>query len=217
MSKFIQYVEDVMLVESCVSELNEEQILELHEELEVIEEFLKIGKFADKLKKFSDKQDKNVEDAKKAIGDAASKARKYAGETAEKAVDVAKGMTKDAVSGAWKHGSEIGKSHLEIAQSLASRFAKISNEAKEGLKKMFSKIKDANEDQKKVLADLAGIIERIENKKTVSGADGIRMLAAAMSMGPSGEIPSYKKYVKQLEALRTIPMFSTYKVSMKKI
>ena len=206
MSKFIQYVEDVMLVESIVSDLNEEQIMELHEELEVIEEFLKIGKFADKLKKFSDKSDEKIEDTKKKVK-----------ETAEKAKDVATGIAKEVGGKIATDTKEVLQSHKEIAQSLASRFAKISNEAKEGLKKMFSKIKDANEDQKKVLADLAGIIERIENKKIVSGADGMKMLSAVLSMGPSGEIPSYKKYVKQLEALRTIPMFSTYKVSMKKI
>lgn len=203
MSKFIQYVEDVMLVESCVSELNEEQILELHEELQTIEEVLGLGKIADKLKKFSDKSDEKIEDTKKKVK-----------ETTEKAKDVAKGIAKEVGGKIATDTKEVLQSHKEIAQSLASRFAKISSTAKEGLKKMFANIKDANEDQKKVLADLAEIIEKIENNKTVSG---LKMLAAAMTMGPSGEIPSYKKYVKQLEALRTIPMFSTYKVSMKKI
>ena len=56
-----------------------------------------------------------------------------------------------------------------------------------------------------------------DGKKSVSGSEGIKILAAILGMGPDGQTPSYKNYTKKLEMLRTTPMLSSFKISVKKI
>jgi hypothetical protein len=82
---------------------------------------------------------------------------------------------------------------------------------------MFAKIGEASEDQKKTLAELEPLFLKMQDGKTVSGADGLKVLASILSMSPSGEVGSYRNYIKKLEYVRTVPGFSSYKVSIKKI
>lgn len=223
MSEFRNYVEDTMLFESYVGEVEskedfQELISVLTECEERLDEFLKLGKIGDALKNLSDKGDKKAEEVKKATK-----------ETVEKGKDVVKGMAKDAVDAVKRDAKEVAQSHKEIAvatgkktaelaKEAKDKFVKVSAQGRDALKKIFKNIKDASEDQKKVLAELEPLFVKMEDrKKSVSGSQGLMTLAAILAMGPDGQTPSYKNYTKKLEMLRTTPMLSSFKVSVKKI
>lgn len=223
MSEFRNYVEDTMLFESYVGEVEskedfQELLTVLTECEERLDEFLGLGKVGSALKKLSDKGDKKAEAIKKG-----------AKETAEKGVDVVKGIAKETVGTAWKDAKEVAQSHGEIAvaagkktselaKEAKDKFVKVSAQGRDALKKIFKNIKDASEDQKKVLAELEPLFVKMEDgKKSVSGSQGLMTLAAILAMGPDGQTPSYKNYTKKLEMLRTTPMLSSFKISVKKI
>lgn len=227
MSKFLDYVNDTLLVESVI---NDVEVTELSETFEVLceaevrlDEFLGLGKLADKLKGASEKADKKVADVKKGAKDFA----KEAGEAYGSAKDAVKNAAKETAGKIATDAKEVGKSFKEIgefagktakekAEAVKDKFVQVSAQAREGLKKIFSNIKDASEDQKKVLADLAPLFEKIEAGKSVGGAGAISIMAAVLAMDASGATPSYKSYQKQLEKLRTTPMLSSYRFSVKK-
>lgn len=223
MSEFRNYVEDTMLFESYVGEVEskedfQELLTVLTECEERLDEFLGLGKVGSALKKLSDKGDKKAEEVKKATK-----------ETVEKGKDVVKGMAKDAVDAVKRDAKEVAQSHKEIAvatgkktaelaKEAKDKFVKVSAQGRDALKKIFKNIKDASEDQKKVLAELEPLFLKIDDgKKSVSGSEGIKILSAILAMGPDGQTPSYKNYIKKLEMLRTTPMLSSFKVSVKKI
>jgi hypothetical protein len=146
-----------------------------------------------------------------------AKGKEAAKEFAETGKKVVKGIAKDTVGKAWDDAKEVAKSHKEIAQATGEKLVKISGQTKEAFKKMFAKIGEASEDQKKTLAELEPLFLKMQDGKTVSGADGLKVLASILSMSPSGEVGSYRNYIKKLEYVRTVPGFSSYKVSIKKI
>ncbi len=221
MNDFKNYVEDSVLFESYITEVDESELEELVDVLnecqERLDEFMGLSKAGEFLKKLSDKGDKKSEEIKKG-----------AKEFAEKGKDVVKGMAKEAIDTVKKDAKEVAQSHKEIVQAAGKKgvelakeakdkFLKVSAQSREALKKMFKNVKDANEEQKKVIADIMPLLDRIsDGKKSVSGADGLRVLAIILSSDASGEIPSYKAYMKKLEMLRTTPMLSSFKVSVKK-
>lgn len=220
MSKFLDYVNDTLLVESVI---NDVEVTELSETFEVLceaevrlDEFLGLGKLADKLKGASEKADKKVADAKKGAKEALETgkeaAKNIAKETAGKIATDAKEVGKSFK----EIGEFAGKTAKEKAEAVKDKFVQVSAQAREGLKKIFSNIKDASEDQKKVLDDLAPLFEKIEAGKSVGGAGAISIMAAVLAMDASGATPSYKSYQKQLEKLRTTPMLSSYRFSVKK-
>lgn len=220
MSKFLDYVNDTLLVESVI---NDVEVTELSETFEVLceaevrlDEFLGLGKLADKLKGASEKADKKVADVKKGAKEALETgkeaAKNIAKETAGKIATDAKEVGKSFK----EIGEFAGKTAKEKAEAVKDKFVQVSAQAREGLKKIFSNIKDASEDQKKVLADLAPLFEKIEAGKSVGGAGAISIMAAVLAMDASGATPSYKSYQKQLEKLRTTPMLSSYRFSVKK-
>ena len=181
MSEFRNYVEDTMLFESYVGEVEskedfQELLTVLTECEERLDEFLGLGKVGSALKKLSDKGDKKAEEVKKATK-----------ETVEKGKDVVKGITKDAAESIKKDAKEVAQSHKEIAvaagkktselaKEAKDKFVKVSAQGRDALKKIFKNIKDASEDQKKVLAELEPLFMKIDDgKKSVSGSEGIKI------------------------------------------
>ena len=210
MSNFRQFCVDNVEAKYILENVEADELLELNEALDEIQvkldELFGLDKLGKKISDLSKKGDEKV-----------SKAKESAKETIETGKKVVKGIAKDTVGKAWDDAKEVAKSHKEIAQATGEKLVKISGEAKAAFQKIYSKIKDASEEQKKTLAELEPLFLKLQDGKTVNGADSLKILASILSAGPSGEIPTYKSYVKALEKIRTTGGFSSYKVSIKKI
>lgn len=220
MSKFSDYVNDTVLVESVIGDVDSNELNETYEVLceaeEQLNELLGLGKLASKLKSLSDKGDKKVEDVKKGAKEALetgkTAAKNIAKETAGKIATDAKEVGKSFK----EIGEFAGKKASEKAEAVKEKFVQVTGQAREALKKMFKGVASASDDQKKVLADLAPLFEKIESGKSVGGEGAIRVLSAILAMDASGQTPSFKAYQKQLERLRTTPMLSSFRFSVKK-
>lgn len=219
MSKFIDYVNDTMLVESVIDSVETSEYQEVYEVLceceERLDEFLGLDKLGKKLQSLSGKADAKV-DSVKAYGKGLKDEAKEAIASGKDAVKNIAKETKDKVV---SDAKEVGKSFKEIGTAtkdlIKDKFVKVSADAREGLKKMFKNVSKASEDQQKVVADLKDLVGSLENGKFVGGGDSIKILAAVLAMGPDGEIPSYKAYTKSLERLRSTPMLNSYKITIK--
>lgn len=226
MSKFIDFVNDTMLVESVIDTVEASEYQEVFEVLceceERLDEFLGLDKLGKKLQSLSGKADAKVDatkaygkglkdEAKEAIASGKEAVKNIAKETKDKVVSDAKEVAKSN-----KEAAEfVVKKAGEKAQAIKDKFVKVSAEAREGLKKMFKNISGASEDQKKVIADLQDLVGSLENGRFVGGGDSVKILAAVLAMGPDGELPSFKAYTKSLEKLRSTPMLSSYKITIK--
>jgi uncharacterized protein Yka (UPF0111/DUF47 family) len=210
MSNFRQFCVDNVEAKYILENVEADELLELNEALDEIQvkldELFGLDKLGKKISDMSKKGDEKV-----------AKGKEAAKEFAETGKKVVKGIAKDTVGKAWDDAKEVAKSHKEIAQATGEKLVKISGQTKEAFKKMFAKIGEASEDQKKTLAELEPLFLKMQDGKTVSGADGLKVLASILSMSPSGEVGSYRNYIKKLEYVRTVPGFSSYKVSIKKI
>ncbi len=210
MSNFRQFCVDNVEAKYILENVEADELLELNEALDEIQikldELFGLDKLGKKISDMSKKGDEKV-----------AKGKEAAKEFAETGKKVVKGIAKDTVGKAWDDAKEVAKSHKEIAQVVGDKVVKISGEARQAMSKMFAKIKEASEEQKKTLAELEPLFLKMQDGKTVGGADGLKVLSAIMAMGPSGETPTYKAYTKSLERIRTVPGFSSYKVSIKKI
>lgn len=219
MSKFIDYVNDVMLVESVIDSVETSEYQEVYEVLceceERLDEFLGLDKLGKKLQSLSGKADAKVDSAK-AYGKGLKDEAKEAIASGKEAVKNIAKETKEKIA---TDAKEVGKSFKEIGaatkEAIKDKFVKVSADAREGLKKMFKNVSKASEDQQKVVADLKDLVGSLENGKFVGGGDSIKILAAVLAMGPDGEIPSYKAYTKSLERLRSTPMLNSYKITIK--
>lgn len=219
MSKFIDYVNDTMLVESVIDSVETSEYQEVYEVLceceDRLDEFLGLDKIGKKLQSLSGKADAKVDSAK-AYGKGLKDEAKEAIASGKDAVKNIAKETKDKVV---SDAKEVGKSFKEIGVAtkdlIKDKFVKVSADAREGLKKMFKNVSKASEDQQKVVADLKDLVGSLENGKFVGGGDSIKILAAVLAMGPDGEIPSYKAYTKSLERLRSTPMLNSYKITIK--
>ena len=210
MSNFRQFCVDNVEAKYILENVEASELLELNEALDEIQvkldELFGLDKLGKKISDLSKKGDEKV-----------AKGKEAAKEFVDTGKQVVKGIAKDTVGKALDDAKEVAKSHKEIAQAVGEKVVKISGEAKQAFSKMFAKIKDASEEQKKTLAELEPLFVKMQDGKTVSGADGLKVLASILSATPSGEVGSYKTYMKKLEYVRTIPGFSSYKVSIKKI
>ena len=220
MSKFLDYVNDTLLVESVIDSVEGDELNETFEVLceaeEQLNELLGLGKLADKLKSLSTKGDKKVEDVKKGAKDALETGKEAAKNIAKETVGKLATDAKEVGKSFKEIGEFAGKKASEKAEAVKEKFVQVTGQAREALKKMFKGVASASDDQKKVLADLAPLFEKIESGKSVSGANAIQILAAIFAMGPDGQTPSFKAYQKQLERLRTTPMLSSFRFSVKK-
>lgn len=210
MSNFRQFCVDNVEAKYILENVEADELLELNEALDEIQvkldELFGLDKLGKKISDLSKKGDEKVAKGKEATR-----------EFLDTGKQVVKGIAKDTVGKAWDDAKEVAKSHKEIAQAVGEKFVKISGEARQAMSKMFAKIKDASEEQKKTLAELEPLFLKMQDGKTVGGQDGLKVLSAILASGPSGEAPTYKAYLKALEKIRTIGGFSSYKVSIKKI
>lgn len=220
MSKFLDYVNDMLLVESVIDSVEGDELNETFEVLceaeEQLNELLGLGKLADKLKSLSTKGDKKVEDVKKGAKDALETGKEAAKNIAKETVGKLATDAKEVGKSFKEIGEFAGKKASEKAEAVKEKFVQVTGQAREALKKMFKGVASASDDQKKVLADLAPLFEKIESGKSVGGEGAIRVLAAILSMSADGQTPSFKAYQKQLERLRTTPMLSSFRFSVKK-
>lgn len=220
MSKFLDYVNDTLLVESVIDSVEGDELNETFEVLceaeEQLNELLGLGKLADKLKSLSTKGDKKVEDVKKGAKDALETGKEAAKNIAKETVGKLATDAKEVGKSFKEIGEFAGKKASEKAEAVKEKFVQVTGQAREALKKMFKGVASASDDQKKVLADLAPLFEKLENGKSVGGADCLKVLAAVLGMDASGQTPSFKVYQKQLEKLRTTPMLSSFRFSVKK-
>lgn len=210
MSNFRQFCVDNVEAKYILENVEADELLELNEALDEIQikldEIFGLDKLGKKISDMSKKGDEKV-----------AKAKESAKEFVDTGKKVVKGIAKDTIGKAWDDAKEVAKSHKEIAQATGEKLVKISGEAKAAFQKIYSKIKDASEEQKKTLAELEPLFLKLQDGKTVSGAESLKILASILSAGPSGEIPTFRNYVKALEKIRTTGGFSSYKVSIKKI
>lgn len=220
MSKFLDYVNDTLLVESVIDSVEGDELNETFEVLceaeEQLNELLGLGKLADKLKSLSTKGDKKVEDVKKGAKDALETGKEAAKNIAKETVGKLATDAKEVGKSFKEIGEFAGKKASEKAEAVKEKFVQVTGQAREALKKMFKGVASASDDQKKVLADLAPLFEKIESGKSVGGEGAIRVLASILAMDASGQTPSFKAYQKQLERLRTTPMLSSFRFSVKK-
>lgn len=153
-----------------------------------------------------DEVKKKVDSAKKEIGDSIQREK----ETLAAARDVAKKSAHDL-----KNAVDKKVIALDIKkQELGKRVADVSKASKEVFKKFFKNLTNLSEDQKKTLADLTTIFDKMAENKAVVGLDAIKIIAVAMSgSSEHSEVPSFKVYSKNLERLRAMPGFTTYAFS----
>jgi len=224
MSNFTEFCNDTYIFESAILSVEKEEYEELNqvldESLEVLEELFGLEKLGKKLVGASQKADEKVEKGKEVL----KKVGVAAGETAKKAGTVVSGMagdlTKD-IRGATKSNVDAAKAGVkkvgETVGTLKDKFTKISSGSREAFKKMFKNLGELNDAQKETYQKLEPLYTKMSEGKTISGSDGLVVLASILAAGPDGSIPKIKDFNKQLEKLRTTPMFSSFKVSVKKL
>lgn len=211
MSGFREYLNDNLICEEFVQTLKKSEYQEVYDYLseseEVLNEFLGLGKVAEKIGKFSKKADEKVENAKES-----------AKETAEKAKDVVKGIAKDVAGGAKKHTSDVVQSHAEIAQAIGKKFTELSTTARGEFKKLFGAInpKELTPDQAKVYGNISEIFSKVSDGKLISGSDAVLLLATILAKREPGNLPTYSNFTKELEKIRSVPGFASYKFMIKK-
>lgn len=212
MSDFKGYLNDNLLFEEFIQTVEESEIDSLLEGLDEIEvqlnEFLGLGKVAEKLSKFSKKADEKVSDVKDSV--------KNAKEAAGRDLKAAKEGAKEVVDSNVKAAQWAGKKVAEKTALAKEKFTKLMGATKDELKNVFADLKNPSEEQQKVIGELQPIFDKIAEKKLVSGVESIKVLAAILAKAESGKIPSYKAYVSSLEKLRSLPGLSSYKFLIKK-
>lgn len=211
MSGFREYLNDNVLFEEFIQTVEESEYVEVYNYLSeseaVLNEFLGLGKVAEKLGKFSKKADEKVE-----------KAKESAKETIETGKQVAKGVAKDLVGRPVQNVKEIGKSHAEIAQAIGKKFTELSGNARQEFKKLFGALnpKELTPDQAKVYGNISEIFAKVSDGKLISGSDAVLLLATILAKREPGHLPSFSNFTKELEKIRSVPGFATYKFMIKK-
>lgn len=190
--------------------------------------------FAEKVAAVSDKADKKISDTKTA---AKEKLDSVKGAVVKKATEVKGAIDKKVAE--YKEASEKKANEKKVAEqgkayekeraaaeskkafdekkaAVKDSWMKISTSAKALFKKTFKDVKDVTPDQKKVLADLEGIYEKLAANKAVTGLEAIKVIAAVLAgAGETGTVPSYKAYSNQLNRLRTLPGMNGFKFAVK--
>lgn len=238
--KFKSQLQNAMICEEILSgvvetdmELFVETILTLESELD---EALNL---ADKAKKLKEAGKKFVDDARYVAkniasdigGTIARDAKEVAkshveigkavksgvGKFADDAKYVAKNIAADIGGTIARDVKEVGKSHLEIATAAKAAVIRLLSKSTDAAKEMWGKVVDGrlSEEQMKVITELAEILKKLTSGKFLSVADSIKVLAAILAGGTSKEVPEYKKYLEQLERLKSIPGLSSITISIK--
>lgn len=186
--------------------------------------------FADKIANVSSKADEKVGKAVTAAGkardavvgagkkvvDAVEKKVAEHKEASEKKANEKKVEAQGKAYEKERAAAESKKAYDEKKAAVKDSWLKISSSAKALFKKTFKDVKDVTPDQKKVLADLEGIYEKLAANKAVTGLEAIKVIAAVLAgAGETGTVPSYKAYSNQLNRLRTLPGMNGFKFAVK--
>lgn len=229
--KFTEYLNNKVLCESLVEELNESYEIEsLNEELDLMEaqlnEFLGLGKVAEKIKKgaerlsgLSDKADKKIEDTKTAAKDFVDKKKndikndiqgaKYSLERKKNAiVDAGKKKVEDIKSGIEAEKEEMAARKKEIGD----KFNRVLTKSKDVFSKFGSAVVDAlTPEQKELAKELAPLFNKMKRGGTLSGDQALSVIAAVNAgITHGGDFPTKKAFDKHLTTLRAQPGLASF-------
>lgn len=206
---FNEYVNQHVFCSQLVESVEDTSLVTLVEELEICEaelnEFLGLGKAAEKLKSLNKTADEKLEKAKEKVKDVADTAKYAAKNIAREA--------KDAEYGAVNTFKEIGKAHKEMAVAAKEKLMTLFSKSQSAFKEIWGNVskKNLSPEQQQVLMDLASANEKMSTGKFLNAEDSIKVLAAILA--GKGQVPSAKAYAAQLEKLKSIPGMASVRVS----
>ena len=203
---FNEYVNQHVFCSQLVESVEDTSLVTLVEELEICEaelnEFLGLGKAAEKLKSLNKTADEKLEKAKEKVKDVADTAKYAASNMAREAKDKIVGDAK-----------AVGQAHKEIAVAAKEKLMTLFSKSQSVFKEIWGNVskKNLSPEQQQVLMDLASANEKMSTGKFLNAEDSIKVLAAILA--GKGQVPSAKAYTAQLEKLRSIPGMASVRVS----
>ena len=233
--KFGEFVNNKNLSEYMVESIETvEELDTLNEELELLEaqlnEFLGLGKVADKIKsgaerlsKFSSSTDKAIDtkkkeardyvDAKKAEIEAAAKGVKYA---AERKVNAAKDAVTKKVEDIKTSAEENREEMKRRKEEIGKRFSNVLANAKNVFQKFGTAVVDSlTPEQKELAKELAPIFNKLKRGGVVTGDQALSIFAAVQSgITHGGDFPTKKAYDVNLKKLRSQPGLASFSFSV---
>jgi len=231
--KFTQYVNNEILCESLLASVEEPTELEtLVEEVALIEdtlnEFLGLGKLADKLTdrakgKAKDAREKQKEETKSYFEkQKEERARIRAKEEKGKALA---GKIADVSGKIDKKVSEIGDRATAAKDAVIAKKDELKasfGKVLKGAKDVFTKFGEESmakltPKQKELATELAPLFNKMKRGRSITGEQSLMVIAAVLAgiANADGGFPSKADYDKQLTRLRTLPGMHSFAFSVK--